>query len=76
MLKTLKSIPNGASVVIDATNNVRIDDDVKEIIEDFEGACSKRDISLNVKGFEDIQPEDSDKIYQEAISKDFFKEEV
>ena len=27
MLKTLKSIPNDASVVIDATNNVRIDDE-------------------------------------------------
>ena len=70
MLKTLKSIPNGASVVIDATNNVRIDDDVREILEDFEGACSNRGISFSRKGFEEIQPEDSDKAYQDAISKD------
>ncbi len=76
MLKTLKSIPNGASVVIDATNNVRIDDDVREILEDFEGACSNRGISFSRKGFEEIQPEDSDKAYQDAISKDLFKEKV
>ena len=73
MLKTLKSIPKGASVVIDATNNVRIDDDVKEILQDFEGACSNRGISFSRKGFEEIQPEDSDKIYQDAISQNFFK---
>ena len=73
MLKTLKSIPSGANVVIDATNNVRIDDDVKEIIEDFQEGCINRDISVIVKGFENIQPEDSDKIYQKAVSEEFFK---
>ena len=73
MLKTLKSIPTGAHVVIDATNNVRIDDDVKEIIEDFQEGCINRDISVIVKGFENIQPEDSDKIYQKAVNEEFFK---
>tara|TARA_B100001173_G_scaffold309570_1_gene322201 strand:+ start:1919 stop:3514 length:1596 start_codon:yes stop_codon:yes gene_type:complete len=74
MLKTLKSIPNQSHVIIDATNNVRIDDDVREIIDDFKIASVPKEIRLEVKGFDEILPEDSDKAYQKALEEDFFVE--
>ena len=69
MLKTLKILPNGSNVVIDGTNNVRLDDDVREIIDDFKQGCKSRNIILKLKGFENIQPEDSNKAYENAIIK-------
>ena len=74
MLKTLKSIPNQSHVIIDATNNVRIDDDVREIIDDFKIASGPKEIKLEIKGFDQILPEDSDKAYQRALEEDFFVE--
>ena len=74
MLKTLKSIPNQSHVIIDATNNVRIDDDVKEIIDDFKIAAVPKEIKLEIKGFEEILPEDSDKAYHKALEGDLFVE--
>ena len=74
MLKTLKSIPNQSHVIIDATNNVRIDDDVKEIIDDFKIASVPKEIKLEIKGFDEILPEDSDKAYQKALDSDLFVE--
>jgi MFS superfamily sulfate permease-like transporter len=67
MLKTLKSIPDNSHVIIDATNNVRIDDDVKEIIDDFKIAAVPKKIKLEIKGFDEILPEDSDKAYQKSL---------
>ncbi len=64
MLTTLQSIPDGSEVIIDGTNNVRMDDDVMEILEDFKETCSNRNINLDLKGFDFIQPEDSDKAFQ------------
>ena len=72
MLKTLQSIPNGAEVIIDATQNVRIDDDVLEIIEDFEGACANRDILVKTKGFDYIRQEDAHKAYHKAVAENKF----
>jgi MFS superfamily sulfate permease-like transporter len=72
MLKTLKSIPNKSHVIIDATNNVRIDDDVKEIIDDFKIASKAKNIKLEIKGFDEILQEDSDKAYQKAIEANLF----
>ena len=74
MLKTLKSIPNQSHVVIDATNNVRIDDDVREIIDDFKIASVPKEIRLEIKGFDEVLPEDSDKAYQKALETDLFME--
>ena len=74
MLKTLKSIPNKSNVIIDATNNVRIDDDVKEIIDDFKIAAIPKEITLEIKGFNEILPEDSDKAYQKALESELFVE--
>lgn len=73
MLKTLQSIPEGAEVIIDGTNNVRIDDDVLEIIRDFEGACDKRNICVVVKGLDVIQEEDGDKAYLDAVTRNKIK---
>lgn len=67
MLKTLHILPSGSNVIIDGTNNVRIDDDVLEIIEDFKQGCKNRNITLKLKGFEKLQPEDSDKAYESAV---------
>ena len=67
MLKTLQILPSGSNVVIDGTNNVRIDDDVLEIIDDFKQGCKNRNITLKLKGFEKLQPEDSDKAYESAV---------
>jgi MFS superfamily sulfate permease-like transporter len=72
MLKTLKSIPDQSQVIIDATNNVRIDDDVKEIIDDFKIASKAKNIKLEIIGFEEILQEDSDKAYQKAIEANLF----
>jgi|TARA_B110000261_G_scaffold2244_1_gene2319 MFS superfamily sulfate permease-like transporter len=72
MLKTLQAIPEGAEVLIDATQNVRIDDDVLEIIEDFEGACASRDILVKTKGFDNIRKEDAHKAYHKAVAENKF----
>ena len=72
MLKTLQAIPEGAEVLIDATQNVRIDDDVLEIIEDFEGACANRDILVKTKGFDNIRKEDAHKAYHKAVAENKF----
>ena len=67
MLKTFQILPVGSNVIIDGTNNVRIDDDVLEIINDFKQGCKNKSITLELKGFEKLQPEDSDKAYESAI---------
>ena len=72
MLTTLKSIPDCSHVIIDATNNVRIDDDVKEIIDDYKVACKAKSIKLEIKGFDETLPEDSDKAYQQALQGNLF----
>lgn len=47
---TLWDIPNGANVLIDASNADYIDDDVLEIIQDFRTVAAERNIRLNVVG--------------------------
>lgn len=69
MLKTLKAIPEGSEVVIDATHSVRIDDDVLEIIRDFEETSEDKNIKVEVKGLDVQIEEDADKAYHETISK-------
>jgi MFS superfamily sulfate permease-like transporter len=44
LLNMLKSIPVGASVIIDGSNNVFIDDDIIDVIEDF----TKRGKTMNI----------------------------
>jgi MFS superfamily sulfate permease-like transporter len=61
ILKTLNEIPEGSSVLIDASNSNYIEHDVLEIIQDFKQAAKYKDIKLsmcctkhlNLKGFKD-----------------------
>lgn len=52
VLKTLDSIPENSSVVIDATNTVYIHPDVVEIIEDFMVSATNKDIQVSVLGMD------------------------
>lgn len=51
IMKAFKQIPNGAKVVIDASKNVHMDEDIWEIIEDFKRSTKYRDIDLKLEGF-------------------------
>ncbi len=46
--RTLSQIPDGAKVIIDASKSINIDQDVLEIIEEFETNAEYRDIQLEV----------------------------
>lgn len=48
ILNTLSQIPNGTKVVIDASKSINIDQDVIEIIREFETGATYRDIDLEV----------------------------
>ncbi|MCU4175756.1 SulP family inorganic anion transporter [Marinilabiliaceae bacterium N1Y90] len=48
ILNTLSQIPNGTKVVIDASKTINIDQDVIEIIREFETGATFRDIDLKV----------------------------
>lgn len=48
ILNTLSQIPNGSKVVIDASKSVNIDQDVIEIIREFETNAKFRDIELEI----------------------------
>lgn len=52
--KALKSIPDGAHVVIDETTSIFIDDDIIETIEDYKKTAQNNKITLEIK-----QPENS-----------------
>ena len=46
--RTLAQIPDGSKVIIDASNSINIDQDVIEIIEEFETNAEYRDIDLEI----------------------------
>ncbi|MEM9381207.1 MAG: SulP family inorganic anion transporter [Planctomycetota bacterium] len=50
LIKQLASIANGSVVRIDATNTVRIDHDILEIISDFEASAPGRNITVHKIG--------------------------
>jgi MFS superfamily sulfate permease-like transporter len=49
--RTLSTLPDGASVVLDARNSLRIHPDVVEIVEEFQVNAATRDISVECLGF-------------------------
>lgn len=55
ILQCLKSVPNNASVEIDATDSVYVHRDVVEIIDDFVIGAKSRNITVVVKGLEHHQ---------------------
>jgi MFS superfamily sulfate permease-like transporter len=52
ILKTLKNLPEGSVVHIDASRTIRIDNDVQEILEDFCKNAEHKHIELHFDGFE------------------------
>lgn len=49
--RTLNTLPDGASVVLDARNSLRIHPDVVEIVEEFQVNAATRDITVECLGF-------------------------
>lgn len=49
--RTLNTLPDGARVVLDARNSLRIHPDVVEIVEEFQVNAATRDISVECLGF-------------------------
>jgi len=50
LIKELNSIPDGANVLIDASNSVRIDQDALEIVNDFLDSTERRGITVELLG--------------------------
>jgi len=50
--RTLSTLPDGASVVLDARNSLRIHPDVVEIVEEFQVNAATRDIIVECLGFD------------------------
>ena len=50
--RTLNTLPNGAHVVLDARNSLRIHPDVVEIVEEFQVNAATRDITVECLGFD------------------------
>jgi len=50
--RTLNTLPDGARVVLDARNSLRIHPDVLEIVEEFQVNASTRDINVECLGFD------------------------
>lgn len=50
LLKELNAVPEGSSVIIDATESYRIDHDVLEIIDDFESTAGRRNLTVQRVG--------------------------
>jgi hypothetical protein len=49
--RTLNTLPDGAKVVLDAQNTLRIHPDVVEIVEEFQINAATRDITVECLGF-------------------------
>lgn len=50
ILEYLEKIPDGASVTIDTQRAQFIDNDIQEILDDFKGSSTERDISVSISG--------------------------
>ncbi|MGE3178849.1 MAG: SulP family inorganic anion transporter [Vicinamibacterales bacterium] len=59
IVRTLDAIPDGTRVEIDGTRTTWLDQDVEEIIRDFEAQATRRAIDLKIVGLEAVQANDS-----------------
>jgi MFS superfamily sulfate permease-like transporter len=50
LIKELKSVPDGSTVLIDASRTIRIDQDALEIFQDFEESAPRRNIKVQRVG--------------------------
>lgn len=67
--RTLAQIPNGSRVIIDASNSINIDQDVIEIIEEFQTGAEFRNITLELIDFKTVNLKNQAKAAEHALSK-------
>lgn len=65
--RTLSELPDGASVVIDASRTVDLDPDVEEIIKDFTTEAGTRGITLECIGFGKKRSKHTKTLLQEVL---------
>ena len=68
IMRTLSHIPDGSKVIIDASKSVHIEQDVVEIIHEFETNAEYRDIELDLVDFNFVDLKDQAKAAQHAIT--------
>ena len=73
--RTLSQIPDGAKVIIDASNSINIDHDVVEIIEEFKANAEYRDIQLELIEFESVYIRNQAKEAETAFANNLFSGE-
>ncbi|MEO0895974.1 MAG: SulP family inorganic anion transporter [Bacteroidota bacterium] len=54
MLKALQNIPEDSKLIIDGTKSINIDQDIKDIIEDFKVTAKNKNIVLELIGFHNV----------------------
>lgn len=69
ILLALDSIPEHADLTIDGTRSLKIDHDVKEIIEDFKTKAKERDINLTLIGLQDEGITDAERELHQKVEK-------
>lgn len=60
--KTLKNIPAGGHVLIDASHTDYIDPDILDLINDFQNTSAAHKVSVSLSGFKDKYPQLEDRI--------------
>ncbi len=71
--RTLNQIPDGTKVIIDASNSLHIDEDVVEIIEEFQTNAVYRDIELELIELESVHVPNQMKGIEHALLNDLPK---
>jgi len=69
--RTLSQIPDGAHIIIDASNSINIDHDVIEIIEEFKTNAEYRDIEVEYIDLESVKLDNQMKEVEEILKTSF-----
>ena len=67
MSKSLALIPDGQSVILDATKTTDMHPDVLEIIHDFEENAKTRNIEVELIGFDEMESETQTKVFEKLV---------
>lgn len=66
--RTLSQIPDGAKVIIDASNSINIDQDVVEIIEEFQTSAEFRNIAIELIEFNSVKIKNQQRVLERALA--------
>ncbi len=67
MSKSLALIPDGQSVILDATKTTDMHPDVLEIIYDFKENAKTRNIEVELTGFDEMESETQTKVFEKLV---------